>query len=279
MTFSIIMPVYGVERYLEQSIRSVLGQQFRDFELILVHDASPDRCGEICRSFAERDGRVRLIHNQRNVGVCESRNAGIRLARGEWIWFVDPDDRIAPQALEQLYRYLSPERDVLFFGFRYVQEREDGTCRPAHRSMPVPTADRSNRAIAELVLKNDSRHTFSPVWNKLYRRSLLERHAVFFQNTALEDVFFNLNVFSHTDRIQTIAECLYFYLRRRSGSLSKQREWNRANYYRIRRREMLRFLRQKGAETGLNRARVYSGYLSRLFYVLYVAVFAQAEDR
>lgn len=99
---SIIVPVYKVERFLQQCIDSILNQTFRDFELILVDDGSPDRCPELCDEAARRDERIRVIHQQ-NGGLSAARNAGLDAARGEWIGFVDSDDEIDPQMYEKLY--------------------------------------------------------------------------------------------------------------------------------------------------------------------------------
>ena len=100
---SIIVPVYNVEKYLPECIESILVQTFTDFELILVEDGSPDGCPALCDAAAEKDGRIRVIH-QKNGGLSAARNAGLDIARGEWIGFVDSDDYIAPEMYE---KYLS----------------------------------------------------------------------------------------------------------------------------------------------------------------------------
>lgn len=98
---SVIVPVYKVESYLHSCIESVLSQTFPCFELILVDDGSPDRCGEICEAYARKDDRVRVIH-QKNAGLSAARNAGLEIASGTYVTFVDSDDAIHPQMLEQL---------------------------------------------------------------------------------------------------------------------------------------------------------------------------------
>lgn len=98
---SIIVPVYKVEPYLPKCIDSILAQTFRDFELILIDDGSPDRCGEICDEYAAKDARIVVIH-QENRGVSAARNAGMDIARGEYIGFVDSDDWIEPEMYETM---------------------------------------------------------------------------------------------------------------------------------------------------------------------------------
>ena len=92
---SVIVPVYKVEKYLHECVDSILAQTFRDFELILVDDGSPDNCGAICDEYAAKDSRIRVIH-QENQGLSGARNSGIDVARGEYITFVDADDSIEP---------------------------------------------------------------------------------------------------------------------------------------------------------------------------------------
>lgn len=100
-TISVIVPVYKVEPYLRQCVDSILGQTFRNFELILVDDGSPDGCPAICDEYAQHDSRVRVIHKE-NGGLSSARNAGLDVARGEYIAFVDSDDWIDPNYLEHL---------------------------------------------------------------------------------------------------------------------------------------------------------------------------------
>ena len=99
---SIIVPVYNVEPYLHKCIDSILAQTFTDFECILIDDGSPDNCPAICDEYATKDNRIILLH-QKNAGVSAARNAGLNIAKGEWIGFVDSDDWIEKNALELLY--------------------------------------------------------------------------------------------------------------------------------------------------------------------------------
>lgn len=98
---SVVLPIYKVEQWLRRGVDSVLAQTFRDFELILVDDGSPDNCGVICDEYAAADPRVRVIH-QKNQGVSRARNVGIEQARGRWLVFLDPDDVASPWMLEAI---------------------------------------------------------------------------------------------------------------------------------------------------------------------------------
>ena len=108
-TVSVVVPVYKVERYLPFCMQSIAFQTFSDWEMILVDDGSPDRCGELCDAFAKKDGRVRVIHKE-NGGLADARNVGTAAARGDYITYIDSDDWVAPQLLERLLMYAQKEQ-------------------------------------------------------------------------------------------------------------------------------------------------------------------------
>ena len=98
---SVIVPVYKVEAYLDRCVKSILDQTFEDFELILVDDGSPDRCGVMCDGWAAKDRRIRVIHKE-NGGLSDARNAGINAALGDWLTFIDSDDYVHPNMFQVL---------------------------------------------------------------------------------------------------------------------------------------------------------------------------------
>lgn len=106
---SVIVPVYKVEPYLDRCVRSIVEQTYTDLEIILVDDGSPDNCPAICDAWAERDSRVKVIHKQ-NGGLSDARNAGMDIATGEYIGFVDSDDWIAPEMYQILYNMLQRDQ-------------------------------------------------------------------------------------------------------------------------------------------------------------------------
>lgn len=113
---SIAVPVYKVEPYLGQCIKSILKQTYKNFELILVDDGSPDDCGAICDDFAKRDSRIRVIH-QANGGVSRARNAGLDVANGTYVTFIDADDCVTPRYLETFRKtpFVRSDAGVNFF--------------------------------------------------------------------------------------------------------------------------------------------------------------------
>ncbi len=121
MFFSVIVPVYKVEKYLSDCIESVLNQTFTDFELILVDDGSPDACPEICDDYKEKDARIKVIHKT-NGGLASARRAGIKVARGEYVFNLDSDDLIEKDTLECAYKIISDtECEIVSFSYRWVK--------------------------------------------------------------------------------------------------------------------------------------------------------------
>ena len=124
--FSIIIPIYNVERYLETCVNSILTQTYSDYEVILVDDGSPDRCGELCDHYAESDSRVKVVHKV-NGGLSSARNAGLDIAMGEYVIFVDSDDYWDDtMALEHIQKNLAESNaDLLVFPAKRFYEDEN----------------------------------------------------------------------------------------------------------------------------------------------------------
>ena len=169
---TVVVPVYNVEKYLEKCVDSILAQTEPDFELLLVDDGSTDGSGGLCDKLAERDGRVRVIH-QENQGLGGARNTGIQQAQGDWLLLVDSDDWIEPQTLEKTMEAgLREEADLVMFAYRSVDEggrilqtyMENA---PKDRGLPLEQQP-------ALLLTSPSAYI------RLYRRELLERTGILF---------------------------------------------------------------------------------------------------
>ncbi len=161
---SVIIPVYKVEQYLGRCVRSVAGQTYKNLEILLIDDGSPDRCGEMCDSFAANDPRIRVIH-QKNGGLSSARNAGIDQSSGQWIFFVDSDDFIHSDCIRQLMEAAETNgADIASCGF---EKTEDDTIRGDIR-FPATEVISRDEAMRRLILEEDT--SFS--WGKLFRREL-----------------------------------------------------------------------------------------------------------
>lgn len=210
---SVIVPIYRVEKFLPQCIESVLNQTFTDFELILVDDGSPDLCPAICDEAAERDARVRVIH-QANAGLSAARNAGIEAAHGAWLSFVDSDDYIAPHFCEKLYQ--TAQRTNADCVMCSVQNVDESGKLIDSALMRVADEVKTGREVLRKIGRDDVT-PYLTAWNKLYRRKLFNtlRYPAGRQN---EDVFVFAELFCQVQRAVCVAEPLYFY-RKRIGSI------------------------------------------------------------
>lgn len=184
---SFILPIYGVEAYLPRAIDSIRAQSFADWEAILVDDGSPDRCGEICDRAAALDRRFRVIH-QPNAGVAAARNAGLDAAQGEYVHFFDPDDFLEP-AFAQEALQASEGADILIFGFYTELQHRDGSTTRLSTSLPPIQGSFDFPAFQEAFPRLITSHY---IWNRLYRRALLEENRCRFPDHTLgEDATFN----------------------------------------------------------------------------------------
>ena len=219
---SIIMPVYNAEAYLEESIRSVLGQSYAEWELLLVDDGSADRSLRICQSMARKDARIRVIALEENVGAGSARNEGIRQAAGQYLTFVDADDVVNPTILENAVT-LAEQHDLdwVVWGLREEyydpkgKKQHERTILPEDRCYPL--ALQARRAMIGLEEKT----LFGYQWNKLYRTRIIQEGHVFFENVVLyEDFFFNLAYAKRIRSMGTLAQAGYCYKKRNQDSVT-----------------------------------------------------------
>lgn len=166
---SIIVPIYKVEQYLDQCVESLLKQTYSNLEIILVDDGSPDRCPQMCDEWAMKDVRIKVIHKP-NGGLSDARNAGIDVAKGEYIGFVDSDDFVDEQMYERLLEGFSMEEDVAITSIKVISYK-DGVCAPFCQSWEI-TKSRTIKGTA-FAAKMISQECCFTAWNKLYKSSVL----------------------------------------------------------------------------------------------------------
>ena len=224
---SVIVPVYNVEKYLEKCVDSILAQTFRDFEVILVDDGSPDNCPQICDAYAKRDERVRYIHKE-NGGLTSARLAGYHESVGKYICFVDSDDFVAPEYLHKMYDAIEGKQADLVMCSYYVGAGENySICQlPYEAKLYRNNKDIQTLFISALLgspINGESVRGF--VWNKLYRRELI--HEICFHSEReyyLEDHIFNLKYFENIRSVCVIDDPLYYYFQNPSSLTSSYRE-------------------------------------------------------
>jgi glycosyltransferase involved in cell wall biosynthesis len=202
---SVIIPIYNVERYLDKCIRSVVEQTYKNLEIILVDDGSPDQCGTICDKWAEKDKRIRVIHKT-NGGLSDARNAGLDAATGAYIGFVDSDDYIHPLMYQRLYEKVKEyDADLAICGFDWVDAYNDIIIRSAN--MP----DEGLIDKKEALLNMCHYGTFVVVWNKLYKSELFS-NLRFLYGKFSEDVFIMHQLFHKCTGIVAVSEYYYSYV-------------------------------------------------------------------
>ena len=214
---SVIIPVYNVEKYLRQCLNSVVGQTYKNLEIIVVDDGSPDNCGAICDEYAMRDGRIKVIHKQ-NGGLSEAWNTGLDAASGSWISFVDSDDWLDLDYFEKMSSHLALENPEVLQAGGYIEESKDGArVRPILERPFLFEKGEGRRYLMRRTLCNDYNdpveRNLAPVvhvWDKLYSAKFLKEKSIFFdphiRAGLANDGLFNIEVF---DKAKTVKGCMY----------------------------------------------------------------------
>jgi len=207
---SVIVPVYNVERYLDKCIASLVNQTCRDLEIVLVDDGSTDRCGAICDAWGQQDDRIRVMHKA-NGGLSDARNAGMEIARGEWSFFLDSDDYLAPDTLERLF-CAATECSCSIAVCNILRIWEDGETEPFYCPASEVTLLEGTQRFE--TLKQPS------ACNKLFRRELFEGLR-FPKGKYYEDTFLYHILAHRANGIVLTGHNGYFYLSRRDSILGQ----------------------------------------------------------
>lgn len=209
---SIIVPIYKVERYLQQCINSICEQTYEFLQIILVDDGSPDDCGKICDINAERDSRIVVIHKE-NGGLSSARNAGLDVAEGEYVSFVDADDTIHPQFIEILLGLcLQYECDIAQCD--YLTVAEDSIKLPINTVQSIKLYN-NKQAIYKMCCTNEAAK-YTIAWNKVYKKELF-RDIRYPLGKIHEDEFTTYLLLWKVRKIAVINLYLYYYLQRETS--------------------------------------------------------------
>ena len=182
---SVIVPIYKVEDYLDECVKSIVGQTYKNIEIILVDDGSPDHCPQKCDEWAKKDLRIRVVHKQ-NGGLSSARNAGLDVAKGEYIAFVDSDDFITPDYVEVMYNRICNDKSVGIVSgmiYRYC----DGQTSPFKQAWNI-TNERITSSDKFRISSINQTVSYT-VWNKIFRASLLSK-VRFREGKTNEDTLF-----------------------------------------------------------------------------------------
>jgi len=212
---SVIVPVYNVELYLEKCIYSILNQTYHNLEIILVDDGSPDQCGTICDYFLSLDKRIKVIHKQ-NGGLSDARNAGLDMANGDFIAFVDSDDTIMPEMMEKLYERIVIDRsDMALCGCKRVNKKGESLL-----EFFLPDKVLTGFGALEASYEYNG-FLFSLTWNKLYKKHLFQ-HIRFPVGKYHEDEYTTYLIIDQCSRVSIIRQAFYLYLYQRDESIMQE---------------------------------------------------------
>ncbi|MCQ2610473.1 MAG: glycosyltransferase family 2 protein [Treponema sp.] len=210
---SIIIPVYKVEEFLPHCIDSVLAQTYKNIEVILVDDGSPDKCPLICDKYAKKSKKVKVIH-QKNKGLSAARNSGVKAASGEFIYFLDSDDLISPDCIELLYNAISREGCDISVG--KVQKFSDhNEIFISKNNNPIIHKYSSTKILDDLLI-NNIEVEYVTAWNKLIPRKILKK-IMFPVGKYHEDEFTNWKFYYNTSSICKVEAITYYYYQRPSS--------------------------------------------------------------
>lgn len=207
---SVIIPVYNAEKSLSKCIDSIINQTYRTIEILLINDGSTDNSSNICDCYGYKDARIKVIH-LKNKGVANARNTGIDVAKGKYIQFVDSDDWLEEDAIEEALKAIELNKaDMVIFGFiRHLTPQNYSEYKLSDSFLNTLKKEEIFKKLGSLI----NNEMFNSVWNKLYKRAIIVdkdiRFNVDYQNG--EDFMFNMDYIKHINSISICKKCLYHY--------------------------------------------------------------------
>ncbi|MBE5943568.1 MAG: glycosyltransferase [Lachnospiraceae bacterium] len=256
---SIIMPIYNAELYIDAAINSVIQQTFKDWELILVDDASKDNSYNICKEWAEKDSRITVRHLSTNKGAGNARNVGMDLSKGRYITFMDADDTLDKGLYESvtsginqetvLYSKQDPKKhktkkeerivtdtDMVVWGVTEEYYNHKGKHTGSNILSLEDAVYNTPEMVRRKVIRLEDRTLFGYQWNHLYKREIIKDNNIRFEKVTLyEDYFFNLKVIEHINTMIVSSNCGYHYYKRENQSLTNTYV---PEYYKLSRRRV-----------------------------------------
>ena len=219
---SVIMPMYNAEKYIDETISSILNQSFEDFELIIVNDQSQDNSESICKKYQQVDSRVKLITVEKNGGAGNARNIGMQMAEGQYIAFMDSDDIIDENLYLKAYQMVtSANLDMVVWGITEKYYDKDGNCYcNNHLRLPEEICHNVDE-IKNVIIELEKNTMFGYQWNRFYRTVILKNNNIQFEKVVLyEDYFFNLEVIKHVNTMGILDDTGYYYMKRQNDSIT-----------------------------------------------------------
>lgn len=211
---SVVVPIYKVEEYLDRCVNSLVNQSYKNIEIVLVDDGSPDNCPRMCDDYAKRDSRIVSVHKP-NGGLSDARNAGMAVASGELMMFIDSDDYIDADMIRDMYLRMTEDKsDIVSCAVKWVYDDSDTELKK------VPDEHTTlNRLTAMRELLNDGllkQH----VWNKLYKTDMI-KNIPFEKGKYHEDVFWSYQAIARAEKISVMQSEYYYYIQRSNSIMGE----------------------------------------------------------
>lgn len=221
---SVVIPVYKTEKYIDRCLKSVTAQTHRELEIILVDDASPDHCPQICDEWAKKDNRIKVIHTE-NKGVANARNTALKIATGDYIGFVDSDDYIEPDMYEKLINtLLNNNADIAVCNYQINDENrgEDKTTTLASRDA--------------LKLIAQGNYKYGVLWNKLYKKSVVQGLEMPYLKCS-QDLPYNYFAMKNAKIVAENSLKLYHYFQNENSTMHS--DFNETKYDAVKSRKII----------------------------------------
>ena len=220
---SVIVPAYNVGKFVQNCVESILSQTMRNIEIIAVDDGSTDNTREILLKLAESDRRVRVLPKDQNEGVSAARNSAIKIAKGEYVGFVDADDWVEKDAFEIMYKE-GKNADLILAGYMHDAMDEARTKVNITRSVSMPQGYWDKKSeVVRMAASADSSKMFAYTWNKLYKREIISQNNLkFSKQTLIEDFVFNTQYWRYISTLSVISSEKYHYVKASKDALTQR---------------------------------------------------------
>lgn len=215
---SIIVPVYNGEKYIERCLKSLIGQTYKNIEIIVLNDGSKDHTDIILEKYAKLDERIRVITKE-NSGVSDTRNQGLQLAKGEFVQFVDADDWLTNDATEKMVEGMMQDCEMVICDYNRVV---DNNIMVKGHIPKEGAIERSEFAL--YMMKAPANYYYGVLWNKMFRMDIIREHKLDFpiEIDWCEDLRFNLEYLQYVKHVYVLEKALYYYVLTK-GSLAQSR--------------------------------------------------------
>lgn len=270
--FSVVMPVYGVEKFIDKSIQSILQQTYKNYEIILVNDCTPDGSGKICKQYAKKYENIRYLEHEINKGLSEARNTGLVNSSGDYVLFLDSDDFFEHNMLEVIEESLNKNMaDVVVYGISEEYMKIDNKEIDMIKTHSMRTQYFSNYEFRKIIIELEQQTLYGYAWNKAYRLEYLKKQNLKFENIKhIEDIEFNVRCFENAQSVNILEDKLYHYIQHSGQRLTTKKI---ENYFELQ-KERISLIREQHKGWGL-----YTDNVKEVLALSYFRYFFSALER